>query len=337
MRLQLLVPHYHEEPEEVCPLLDSLYMQQGISFEDFGVVIVFDGDEATPLPETLWELKYPFHIKFVHVPHGGLPYARNVALDNATADYVMFCDADDCFSHLCGLNMIFTEMDKGEFDTFTSLFVEETKLPDGNKPTFIHHKNDHTFVHGKVHRRQWLIDNDLRFDETIPVHEDAYFNVLCDEVALPERKRYLPQDFYLWKWRDNSICRRDPDYLLKTFRWVLYGNGQTVDELERRGLVDRAKFHCAFIIVDSYYRLQLPEWAMPENTHYRQTALMCVADYMENHKHLWNTIMMLDIMPITQGCRMRYITQGMPMETQTMAQWLAEVRSILPMTEETSS
>ena len=327
MKLQILVPHYTETVEEICPLLDSLKMQQGISFDDFGVIIVYDGDEATKLPEHLWQTKYPFEIQHIHVPHGGLPYARNVALDHATADYVLFADADDMFCHLCGIHMILTEIEKGEFDTLTSLFIEETRHPDTKKPTFVSHPNDRTFVHGKVHRRQWLVDEGLRFDETIPVHEDAYFNCLCDEIAKPDRKRYLNTDFFLWKWRDNSICRRDPDYLLKTFGYVLYSNSQAVDELYRRGLVGRAKFHTAFMIVDSYYRMQLPEWRDSKNAFYRAEACRGVYDYMEDHKNLWQSATMQDIMPIATGCRMRYMNQGMPMESQTLAQWLAEIKT----------
>jgi hypothetical protein len=85
----------------------------------------------------------------------------------------MFCDADDMFFNACGLWMIFREIKTG-FDTLTSKFIEAGKTPEG-AITYINHENDGTFVHGKVHRRQYLIDNDIRWDPKITIHEDSYF------------------------------------------------------------------------------------------------------------------------------------------------------------------
>ena len=62
MKLQILVPHWKELSEEMTPLLDSLKLQQGVDFSDFGVIIVYDGREATWLPEEMWRRSYPFDI-----------------------------------------------------------------------------------------------------------------------------------------------------------------------------------------------------------------------------------------------------------------------------------
>ena len=46
MKLQILVPQYKETDEVVKPLLDSIALQQGINFDDIGVVIVNDGTDV---------------------------------------------------------------------------------------------------------------------------------------------------------------------------------------------------------------------------------------------------------------------------------------------------
>lgn len=325
MKLQLLVPHWKEDPEEMTPLLDSLKLQQGVSFDDFGVIIVYDGDEATWLPEAYWNQYYPFTIQFVHVPHGGLSYARNVALDHATADYVMFCDADDCFCHLCGLSIIFREIASG-FDTMSSQFVEELLDKETGKTIFVQHKNDHTFVHGKVHRRQYLIDNEIRFDESLLCHEDSYFNVLVQDLAPDkERVKYCPIDFYLWKWRDNSICRHDDDYLLKTYKDMLKSNAALVAEFERRGRHDGAMFYAVFLIIDSYYMMQTEQWTDPKNAHYAEDAYRRLHDHVEKHWAYWQEMDPAQRNQIAAGIRMRYFGQGMPMESMTLGQWLDKV------------
>lgn len=325
MKLQILVPHWKELSEEMTPLLDSLKLQQGVDFSDFGVIIVYDGREATWLPEEMWRRSYPFDIWFVHADHGGVSHARNVALSKATADYVMFCDSDDMFCHMCGLSIIFREMASG-FDTMSSEFVEEVVRPDTGETVFVQHKQDHTFVHGKVHRRQYLLDNGIKFNESLTVHEDSYFNVLVQDLAPDKEKvKYCPVDFYLWKWREGSICRHDDDYLLKTFPDMLKSNAALVEEFERRGHHESAQFYAVFLIIDSYYMMQTDKWTDPANQKYVDIAYARLHDHLEKHWDYWNEMDPAKRNQIAAGIRMRYFGQGMPMETMTLGQWLDKV------------
>lgn len=311
------------------PLLNSLALQQAVNYKDFGVVIVYDGEEATPLPEEEWKQYYPFEIKFVHAPHGGVSAARNHALDNATADYVMFCDADDMFYHACGIRILFDEMARAEFDTLTTLFIEETRNPQTNEPVFVQHPQDTTFVHGKVHRRQYLIDNNIRWNENLRIHEDSYFNVLCRCVSKePGKVKYLPQGVYLWRWRDNSICREDPDYMLKTYTQLLDSSDALVTELERRGLPDQATFYCGNMVFDTYYELQKSRWLNPAAAMYKRNTELRFKRYLQSHQKLWGGITLPQRMEMSTNIRARYVREGMPMETQTFDGWLKHVKEM---------
>ena len=159
MKLQILVPQYKETNEVIKPLLDSIALQQNVDFNEVGVVICNDGSDVL-LDESLFN-NYPFKIEYHKEPHRGVSGTRNACLDYSTADYVMWCDADDMFSSVCGLYIIFREIEIG-FNTLASLFIEETRLPDanGNKiPFYVNREHDCTFVHGKVQR---LEDNRVR-------------------------------------------------------------------------------------------------------------------------------------------------------------------------------
>lgn len=325
-KLQFLTPHYKEEPWEMTPLLDSIGLQQAVNFKDVGMIIVFDGDEATPLPEEEWKSKYPFDIEFIHAPHGGVSSARNTALDAATAEYVMFCDADDMFYNLCGVNIILRETEMGEFDSMTMNFVEETHATDGTV-VFIPHPQDTTFIHGKVHRRMYLVENNIRFDPSLKIHEDSYFNVLARNCS--QRVKYHPTSVYLWRWRDNSICRRDPLYLQKTWTQLIDSSDAMVSELDRRGIVDKAQFHCGCMVFDTYYALQTPKWKLPENKEYRRIAEKRLSKYIKKHKKKWDALTEAQIMEISRNLRERYIkTEGMPMETMAFPTWLKRVEEI---------
>ena len=328
MKLQLLVPHWKEEPWEMLPLLDSVAIQQAVDFKEVGMVIVYDGDEATDLPELDWQAKYPFDIQFIRAPHGGVSAARNAALDAAKAEYVMFCDADDMLCHVCSLHIIMNEIAKG-FDSMTSMFVEETRNPETQAPVFVQHPQDSTFVHGKVHRRQYLVDKNIRFNPALTIHEDSYFNILCQNLSPdPQAVKYCPNAIYLWRWRDNSVCRHDPDYLLKTYVNMLDSNDALVDEFERRGYPDKAKFYVGFMLFDAYYAMNKKEWIDVNNKEYRDRVDRRMHDYFVKHKGQWDALDAQQKMMISNGIRTRVVNEGMPMETITMTQWLKLIEEV---------
>ncbi len=322
MKLQILIPHYKENPEEIKPLLDSIALQQSIDFKEVGIIIAYDGEEATPLP--VWD-NYPFEVKHLHMPHQGVSATRNAALDAATADYVMFCDADDMFCHVCGLYIIFNEMKTG-FDTLVSVFIEETRHPETKEPMYINHDMDSTFVHGKVHRRAYLIDRNIRFNPKLTIHEDSYFNILAQNLT--DNAKYCPTPFYLWKWRDASVCRHDKNYILKTYNNMLDSNDALVNEFMLRGKADKAKFYVGFMIFDAYYTMNKKEWIDQENQKYRNAVELRFSEYFKKYKSKWNQISETDKMMISNGVRTRSVSEGMPMESITINAWLEHIEHI---------
>ena len=115
MKLEILIPQYNETEEVLKPLLDSIEIQQNVDFNDIGVIICNDGSDIIFSQEFLDG--YSFNITYIKCEHRGVSAARNTCLDNATAEYVMFCDADDLFYNACALYIIFEEIKKG-FDKF---------------------------------------------------------------------------------------------------------------------------------------------------------------------------------------------------------------------------
>lgn len=327
MKLQILVPHYKEKPHEIEPLLDSLAIQQGIDFNELGVIIAYDGENAEPLPGLSWFNDYPFEIVHLHADKGGVSATRNAALDAATADYVMFCDADDMFYSVCGLYIIFNEIKIG-FDTLTSLFIEESRTPDRKEIVYINHEVDSTFVHGKVHRRGYLIDNKIRFNPALTIHEDSYFNILARELAPVENAKYCPTPFYLWKWRDESVCRHDPDYILKTYNNMIDSNDALVDQFKSRGVEDKARFYVGFMLFDAYYTMNKKEWIDKTHRKYRHAVEVRFSNYFKKHRQDWQKLTEQERMIISNGIRSRSVGEGMPMESVTMDDWLKHIERI---------
>lgn len=321
MKLQILIPHYKETENEVKPLLDSITLQQNVDFAEIGVIICHDGEESKDLnlPD------YPFAVKQIRQKHKGVSAARNACLEASTADYVMFCDADDMFSNVCGLYIIFREFAQG-FDSLISCFMEETKNPQTGEHIYINHDMDSTFVHGKVHRRQYLIDNHIRWNDKLTIHEDSYFNILCQNLS--QNVKYCQMPFYLWKWRDASICRHDPKYILKTYRNMLDSNDALIDAFLSRGRQDKAIYYTAFMCFDAYYTMNKPEWINQENKEYRDSTEVRFAEWFRKHEDLWNSVPVTDKIVISNQVRSRSINEGMQMEAVTVDGWLSHIRKL---------
>ena len=320
MKLQILVPQYRETDNVIKPLLDSIAIQQNVPFEEIGVIICNDGSDVL-LTESLLN-GYPFKIEYYKEPHRGVSATRNACLDHSKADYVMFCDADDMFFNACGMWIIFREIELG-FDSMTSVFVEETRNPETKETMYINREMDSTFVHGKVHRRKYLLDNSIRFIDSLTVHEDSYFNILVQNLG--KNIKYCQSPFYLWKWRDESVCRHDPKYILKTYNNMLDSNDALVDEFLRRGMKDKAMFYCGMIVFDAYYMMNKPEWIDQENKEYRDNTERRFSEYFRKHKDLWVSVSDADKMFISNQIRGRTIMEGMKMETITISEWLDHV------------
>ena len=323
MKLQILIPQYKETDEIIKPLLDSIAIQQNVSFEEIGVIICNDGSDVFLSDEFL--NNYPFKIEYYKEPHRGVSGTRNACLDYAVADYVMFCDADDMFFNACGLWIIFCAIKEG-FDSMISIFIEETHMPDTNEVIYINHEMDSTFVHGKVHKRKYLIDKKIRWNNNLTIHEDSYFNILCQNLS--EDIKYCQSPFYLWKWRDESVCRHDPKYILKTYNNMLDSNDALIDEFIKRGIDDKASFYTAFMIFDAYYTMNKPEWINQENKEYRDKTELRFADYFKKHEKMWNDIPSQDKMMISNGVRTRSVGEGMLMEAVTIDDWLKKIKKL---------
>lgn len=320
MKLQILIPQYNEDEAIIKPLLDSIALQQNIDMNEVGVVIVNDGSDVHLSEDFL--KSYPYKVEYYLNEHKGVSATRNACLDKATADYVMFCDADDMFCNVCGLWIMFREMQAG-FDSMVSVFVEETRVPQTKEVTYVNHDMDSTFVHGKIHRRQYLLDKGIRWNDKLTIHEDSFFNILCQ--SLSQNVKYCPVPFYLWRWRDNSVCRHDPKYILKTYNNLIDSNDALVGEFLARKVMDKAAFYTAFLIFDAYYTMNKPEWINQENIEYRDNTEKRFADYYRKHKAMWEGIPINEKMQISNGVRSRSVMEGMQMEALTIDDWIKQV------------
>ena len=324
-KLEILVPQYDEDTKIIVPLLKSIELQQQIDIEnDIGVIIANDGSDVI-LPDDFLA-SFPFDIQYIRCDHKGVSATRNACLDAATADYVMFCDADDMFVNMCGMYIIFREMAGDGFNVMTSVFVEETKNFTTDEKIYINREMDSTFVHGKVYRRSFLINNKIRWNDALTVHEDSYFNCLAQKMTASVK--YCQQPFYLWKWRDGSVCRHDPKYILKTYNNMLDSNTALVNELQRRSKKQDAAFYACMMIYDAYLMMNKKEWLDQENQDYRYNTEKRFQKYYHDFKPLFDSVPEDQRSQLIVGIKNRFFQEGVFFETVTFDDWIKHIEEL---------
>lgn len=323
MTLDIIVPRY-KEPWELCKyLFDTIATQRGICFENIRVLVVNDGKENV-LDKSLFD-KYPYRIDYAVKDHGGVSAARNYGLDHSTADYIMFCDADDGFLSNYGLHLVFSAMQEGA-DYIVSNFVEETYTAE-NAPTIIRHDNDFTFMHGKAYKRSFLKENNLRFDDRMTLHEDGCFNT----VALVEAKKHgiiktIDTPFYLWRWNDNSTVRSNrEDFVLRTYTNVMQTRIGACEQIKNRGYEDELKTSVCMTVLNSYYDFQKPSYYVKKNEEYLKIAEKAFKKFWNRFKKVFYDCTNLEIAKIAQAARDNACKNGMLMEREDLRTWIRHI------------
>ena len=326
MKLDIIVPHY-KEPWELCKyLFDTIATQRGVLFDNIRVIVVNDGDFVV-LNEKLFE-QYPFEVVYLVKEHGGVSAARNYGLDHSDADYVMFCDIDDGFLSNYGLHMMFSAMQEG-LDTVCGSFIEETWDRDGN-PIIVPHSRDLTFVHGKLYRRQFLVDNDLRFDPSLTIHEDGYFNMLAYSVlqSMDGKMKKIATPLYVWCWNNQSVVRTDrEDFVLKTYSDVMKARVGICRDLKERGLEEFYKASVCMTVLNSYYDFQKTRYHLPKNQKYLREAEKAFRGFWLEFWKTFNGMTNASIAEVAVTAREKAVKNGMLMEQETLKDFLKRMES----------
>ena len=303
-RLQFLVPQYKETEDVISFLLDSIECQVGVDKKDIGVIICSDGGNYI-LDQKFLD-KYSYDIDYVVCAHRGVSGARNSAFLLSDADYVMYCDSDDGFCNTFALKIIFENIDISEkegkpFDLMSTKFYSERQA-EGDKPwslSICDHNN--VYIHSRVYRRAFLVDNNLYFNEKIWANEDSFFNISTTFFSKNTKALNIP--IYCWRGNPQSVTH-DPKFIIKTLHQLIYSNDSVVETmlLLNKDKKDIAKTTFD-VICKVYLDMNKPDWHKPENAEYKDITLKTLKWYINKRGALCNVLTDEDKRVILQGAR----------------------------------
>jgi glycosyltransferase involved in cell wall biosynthesis len=265
MLLDIIVAHYTEPWETGRKLFWMIDLQRGVDFGQFRVLVVNDGGHRLP-EEELARLSYK--VEQIDIGHGGISKARNTGIERARAPFVMFCDFDDTFTNIYALRDIISLL-PCDFDMLWSQLLVEDYL-DGKEMLYMTPERQRfVFVHGKVYRRDFLLEQNLRFDEGMTFQEDSQFNAVItartDFRRIGGIKAQSPP--YVWIRRQNSVTNsgRDDEARYWHFRRNLNVTDENRADPDRhRGMVTRTVYDTYYMIHGAHTGLQMKKRILME-------------------------------------------------------------------------
>ena len=187
-KLSVIIPACNAE-KYVERCIESI-VSQGI--DDAEILLVDDGSTDNTLHAcNALAKKYPC-IRVFHKANGGASSARNLGIDNAHGEYLMFADVDDyllpgALPKAMAVTEAFPDADFYVFgfdrisrsgDTSHNVFP----IRKYSRADFLDYIHEYDFLRigtpcAKLYKRAHIMAHDLRFDNTMISFEDLYFNI----------------------------------------------------------------------------------------------------------------------------------------------------------------
>ena len=229
--IDVVIPYFNHS-DVISRALGSIAMQT--IAKDIHVTIVDDASDAKDIAKLNgiiegFKATDIADIKVVKVDKNmGPGHARAVGQLACNHEFITFMDADDTWANAYSLQFLHDAfVQHRQLDAVFGVFLEETENPEMK---FIPHKQDATWMFGKMYRRAFLDHYEILMSDSRS-NEDMAFNQVV--LACTDNVGFLDQPVYFWMVNKESITRKaDNDY---QFRGLLgYIDGHTWAETERR-------------------------------------------------------------------------------------------------------
>lgn len=203
--LSIIIPSYKEIEKEIFPLLSSIANQVGLNKESLEIIIVRDGTE--PLNLEIFDILELDIQQTILEQNGGPGVARQAGIERSTGKYLMFCDADDVIQNVGIIKAMIEDMETKDWDILKTNWLEEVYNATTQQYIYVNHELENTWMHGKMFKRSFIINNNISFHPKLRVHEDSYFLSIAAEYST--KTGYLPVASYIWKWGGHSLTREN--------------------------------------------------------------------------------------------------------------------------------
>lgn len=200
-RVTVIIPVYNGE-KTIQRTLDSLIRQ---TYTDWEALVIDDGStDETWKVVNRYVNQYPSKISGYSQSNIGQAMTRNKAIHMTESEFLMFVDADD-YIDSDYIEKYVNAIESGDYDCVIGGFRRVNSYGKVTKkfvPTSTWRMYSHMVPWARLFRRQFLIDNDIKFLD-VSIGEDAYFNFML--ISKTNKIKCIKNTGYVWYVNEESI------------------------------------------------------------------------------------------------------------------------------------
>ena len=200
-KFSIIIPIYNVE-KYLPKCLDSLVNQ---TYTNIEIICVNDGSPDNSLKILEQYAQNDNRIKIINQENQGVSIARNVGINNATGNYILFVDADDWIeTNTC--DILNKNIEKNNLD----LIIFNAYIAKNNQCNLGFCCNQESIMYSSMwsicYKREFLNKNNIRFPQNIKIAEDHIFKI---QAIVKADKISIIDDFlyYYLADRENSSSK----------------------------------------------------------------------------------------------------------------------------------
>ena len=259
VKFSIIIPVYNGEKyieKSINSVLDN-------ECNNYEIIVVNDGsnDNTENIIKKIQRNNKNRKIKYFRKENSGVSSARNLGIDKAIGDYILFLDSDDEFENnlIDAVNLI-TEKYKERFIVFNRkdlidskekcILINEKEIKMYNKDEYIISRfalayHSCFLVTNKIYWRESIIENNIKFKEDIQLSEDLVFNF--EYIRCMQNVLEIPNIFYLRHYHNNStIIKNIENYFEKNIKVI----DDYLSDIYPIQILRKVYIHFAFISID---------------------------------------------------------------------------------------
>ena len=244
MMVSIIIPVYNVK-RFLRECIDSILISKKI----FEVILIDDGstDGSSIICDEYSSLDN--RVVTYHKKNGGVSSARNYGLKKAVGDYIVFVDSDDVLSN--NWDELLEFLKGSDIYYFNSLI--QKKLDKEILLKYITGANNDAIylsaIYSKAYKRDFLINNNIQFDEKLINGEDMLFNV----QALLCSKSFEKADFHYYHYRQalGQATRKFDERLIESDKYFHIYLKKTLENFEiEDSLAKQIENYCLYSAVE---------------------------------------------------------------------------------------
>lgn len=230
MKISIIIPLYNAS-SYLHHSIDSILSQP---FQDIEIILVDDGstDESSAICDEY--ANRDKRIKVFHEPHSGVAHSRQVGLEHAIGEYILYVDADD----LVDADMVSEMYDEAIRQQVDMVICDYRELTHEGE---IYRMQEPSALDGvtvlddilngklygalwnKMMRREWLLSANACFPEVLTMREDLIFLSQC--LPFAKKIAYIPKAYYGYERRNataltSNYVNETPTYYNQESLWI---------------------------------------------------------------------------------------------------------------------